>query len=496
MKALTTIPLPVPPSALGSDGLGILAVATAVDASAATASSATADSQISGGSNVVALYDTSVETPSRAPLAILPGHEQRIDCLAFVDNAFSAPGASEVMLCTISEDRVLLWHVRFLDGAQVDSTCKDITLPVRDALDGTSLRIIVRHACFDANAHAIAFCIDECIAVVRISGDGIPMRFEGHIKHVAQSAFCRQSTHAHLLISASGDRTCKLWDTLRGEMVAETSVAASSHVAVSADPYYPRFAVASQKNVTIVIYAIVDALKRGMKHYALRELKSIFVGPAIARVIESPADGESGIISMVYTPTTSNMTSAIGAGSTARLIIATSMAIACVNPSNGESNVTVDPASASMRSFSNSAACGPVAGKTDLRCAVTALWDDQMHFFDFTCKDTVPNDDGNRLSMLATTPLPASSPLKRNVSEKENSSAKDKQSMKTTFNRRVKSSGYGASPPVTRLFCGTALAPENPDLAGKRRRRSVLLPSMLHTHATVVFWSVSRKSIP
>ena len=186
-------------------------------------------------------------------LRVLEGHEDLV-----YDIAFSPDGKTMV---SASKDKTLrLWDVvsgemlQILDGHRADvfgvafssdgktlaSASRDKTLRLWDVTSGQTLRTVewqqgwVVDVAFSPDGKMLAFSSLYKIHLLDIAGGRMLQTLEGHADNVYDIAF---SPDGKTLVSASKDKTLRLWDVVSGEMlqILDVNRADVSGVAFSPD---------------------------------------------------------------------------------------------------------------------------------------------------------------------------------------------------------------------------------------------------------------------
>ncbi|XP_045150445.1 WD repeat-containing protein 27 [Echinops telfairi] len=146
--------------------------------------------------------------PSDQPLT-LRGHRQSVTAVAFGHKA------SPLLLCSASQDRVLVW---------------DLDLCRADALQGMAPRgtvlgsLLGKVIClgFSLHDHTVAVCVGTRILMMDTKSPSVLAELQGHLAPVTALAF--STWQADTLISVSEDRSFKVWDCRVGTSVYTSPV--------------------------------------------------------------------------------------------------------------------------------------------------------------------------------------------------------------------------------------------------------------------------------
>ncbi|XP_049761745.1 WD repeat-containing protein 27 isoform X1 [Elephas maximus indicus] len=140
---------------------------------------------------------------------ILRGHHQSITAVAFGNKV------SPLLVCSASRDYVIVWNLE---------ECKENALQgaaPRGTVLGTLLGKVLCLR-FSPDDHAVGVCTGNKIVMLDAEGPSVLAELQGHLAPVTSLAFC--AWQANLVISASEDRTVKVWDCHVGTSVHTSPV--------------------------------------------------------------------------------------------------------------------------------------------------------------------------------------------------------------------------------------------------------------------------------
>jgi WD40 repeat protein len=154
-------------------------------------------------------------------------------------------------------------------GARVVSASSDDTIRIWEPATGRALRTIVAH---EGGVAAAVFLSDD--ARVVSSGtrfatlwDGatgeLIRRFEGHADGITYT-----DVRGRILVTASSDRTVRLWDVLHGDTVGVVALESNGDLPVAFSPDGGRLAVAEASMIRIVPVEQTRATPREVARFA------------------------------------------------------------------------------------------------------------------------------------------------------------------------------------------------------------------------------------
>ncbi|XP_020142902.2 WD repeat-containing protein 27 [Microcebus murinus] len=151
----------------------------------------------------------STQNPSDQFL-ILQGHHQSITAIAF-GNAVDPP----LVLCSASQDYVVVWDLE---------ECRERVLQgliPRGTVVGTLLGKVLCLR-WSPDDRAVAVCAGNKILLLGVENSSVLAELEGHLGPVTAVEFC--PWQANTIISVSEDRSFKVWDCCTGSLIYTSSV--------------------------------------------------------------------------------------------------------------------------------------------------------------------------------------------------------------------------------------------------------------------------------
>ncbi|XP_048126492.1 WD repeat-containing protein 27 isoform X2 [Alosa alosa] len=150
----------------------------------------------------------SITDPSQKPLH-LTGHHGNVSAISFGKNR------DPLMLCSASEDYVIAWDVarcyrKAREGAIVSGT-----------VIGTLLGKVV-HLSFCSLDKKVSVCAGSKIYILNSKKEEVLAVLKGHLGPVTASVFFPWDTN--ILVSTSEDRTFKVWDLAKEEILYQSAV--------------------------------------------------------------------------------------------------------------------------------------------------------------------------------------------------------------------------------------------------------------------------------
>ncbi|KDO30735.1 hypothetical protein SPRG_04636 [Saprolegnia parasitica CBS 223.65] len=140
-------------------------------------------------------------------LVELGGHTERVHLASFHESS-----ACDT-LCTVSTDRVLLWRLVPAPYDKIEIQ----KLPLTE-----SPRAEVSAIAFDASGTLLAVALGKQVDVLQAQTGGIFITLEGHLAKITECLF--HPCHPHWLVTASEDRTYKIWDLSEQKLLFQSAV--------------------------------------------------------------------------------------------------------------------------------------------------------------------------------------------------------------------------------------------------------------------------------
>lgn len=155
---------------------------------------------------------------------------------AAVGSLSQSPEDAYTLLAAATNSQVLIWGLEDAYGAAASgrpAAPPAVVIPHEGAVSAIS---------FSPQGNLLALCVGHNVMVVDLMSMEEVYRLEGHQGAVTCAAFC---THAsHLLVTASEDRTFKVWDLEDGVLLHQSAIISSSPFTTMAmDPSFPRMAL-------------------------------------------------------------------------------------------------------------------------------------------------------------------------------------------------------------------------------------------------------------
>ncbi|KAM7135815.1 WD repeat-containing protein 27 [Molossus nigricans] len=145
-------------------------------------------------------------------LLILRGHHQPITAVAFGNTG------SPLLVCSASQDYVITWELQ-----ECRERARRGAVP-RGLVLGTLLGTVVCVR-YSPDDRVAAVCAGNKVLVLDVESRCTRVELEGHQGPVTTAEFCAWRTH---VISASEDRSFKVWDYCQGSLVHSSSVLTAS----------------------------------------------------------------------------------------------------------------------------------------------------------------------------------------------------------------------------------------------------------------------------
>ncbi|XP_070233174.1 WD repeat-containing protein 27 isoform X7 [Bos mutus] len=408
--------------------------------------------------NELCIWDTE-EPPHQ--LMILKGHRQPITAVTFGSRE------SPLLVCSASLDCVLVWSL---------DECRQEELQGR-LLRGTVLGTLLgRVLCLrlSPDDRVVAVCAGNKVLMLDLESRSPLAELDGHHGPVTAAEFCAWQTH--ILISASEDRSFKVWDHRMGSLIYSSSVlTAAPLLSLLVDPRSQQL-VAGCTDGQLWIFSLVEGHHyRCVTHVDLRKKRESF---STRRAESKPEGGqppstkapETGEETEVALPVLS--LAACGCAflsETARCLwIGSSTGLLIFNLSSFELEAVLHYKDFQSLSIQVAGSCA-VASRTgggEALCLLTSMFGNETALVEVDPAALLRSQQrlhpGPDLSVLPSSCVLPTSPLYLGLKEKRTKQATQKQSAARSivkdhplvFHSKIRSSGYTAAP------CATMFSPK------------------------------------
>ncbi|XP_071497617.1 WD repeat-containing protein 27-like [Diadema antillarum] len=165
----------------------------------------------------------SLESLQSKPLELV-AHKKKVSAIAF------GKQHNPTLLCTAGSDYIIVWNVE-----QARATY-ETGQQIRGVIVGTSYQE-PQYLSFSADDSLLAVCVENDVLVLDAKEERLDTRLEGHSGQVMCAEFCVHSPD--MVISASEDRTFKVWDIANQCLIYQSSiVSASPFLCLALDPIH------------------------------------------------------------------------------------------------------------------------------------------------------------------------------------------------------------------------------------------------------------------
>ncbi|XP_011671118.2 WD repeat-containing protein 27 [Strongylocentrotus purpuratus] len=164
----------------------------------------------------------SLQSWQSKPLELV-AHKRRVSAIAF---GFRH---SPTLLCTAGSDYIIVWNV------EKARTTHDTGQQIRGTIIGTNYDE-PQYVAFNPDDNLVALCVENEVLILDAQKERLDMRLEGHTALVTCAEFCLHSPDT--VVSASEDRTFKVWDIATQCLIYQSSIiSASPFLCLAIDPY-------------------------------------------------------------------------------------------------------------------------------------------------------------------------------------------------------------------------------------------------------------------
>ena len=411
------------------------------------------------------------------------GHPNPIQCMCFGHSTI------KLVLATACAKSIYIW--RGVDN--YFGSC--------DSIEGTGVQIgkdlgDVSYMSFSKDDVALAACIQREVWIINSISSELIATLTGHDGDVTAAEFCEHKLS--LIITVSEDRTYKLWDLSKGEIIYKSSIlSAYPFLCVAVNPLELTFACGSSEG-RLRIFDLssekmlhdVDLLK-AIDLFRLEARSKADVSGEVSKVISSDKKCQSrqlleaekevedsvqpgcSVLSIKYWHRSTNKVVECSSAPATEalqedllLVAGCSSAIVVMNANSMEILSIFDFA---VPNFAFEV--GPLSliqtyaisvEGNDMTVLVAPIFSKYLYFFKLQDHSSLEGDH-QQLTVLSNEPLLANSPLRSDLVKKLQNSVKeskktevrkkppDKMNQKVVFNSKVKSSGY-TSKPKTEMF--------------------------------------------
>ncbi|XP_061284577.1 WD repeat-containing protein 27 isoform X2 [Bos javanicus] len=408
--------------------------------------------------NELCIWDTE-EPPHQ--LMILKGHRQPITAVTFGSRE------SPLLVCSASLDCVLVWSL---------DECRQEELQGRLPRGTVLGTLLGRVLCLrlSPDDRVVAVCAGSRVLMLDLESRSPLAELDGHHGPVTAAEFCAWQTH--ILISASEDRSFKVWDHRMGSLIYSSSVlTAAPLLSLLVDPRSQQL-VAGCTDGQLWIFSLVEGHHyRCVTHVDLRKKRESF---STRRAESKPEGGqppstkapETGEETEVALPVLS--LAACGCAflsETARCLwIGSSTGLLIFNLSSFELEAVLHYKDFQSLSIQVAGSCA-VASRTgggEALCLLTSMFGNETALVEADPAALLRSQQrphpGPDLSVLPSSCVLPTSPLYLGLKEKRTKQATQKQSAARSivkdhplvFHSKIRSSGYTAAP------CATMFSPK------------------------------------
>ncbi|XP_070652661.1 WD repeat-containing protein 27 isoform X4 [Bos indicus] len=408
--------------------------------------------------NELCIWDTE-EPPHQ--LMILKGHRQPITAVTFGSRE------SPLLVCSASLDCVLVWSL---------DECRQEELQGRLPRGTVLGTLLGRVLCLrlSPDDRVVAVCAGSRVLMLDLESRSPLAELDGHHGPVTAAEFCAWQTH--ILISASEDRSFKVWDHRMGSLIYSSSVlTAAPLLSLLVDPRSQQL-VAGCTDGQLWIFSLVEGHHyRCVTHVDLRKKRESF---STRRAESKPEGGqppstkapETGEETEVALPVLS--LAACGCAflsETARCLwIGSSTGLLIFNLSSFELEAVLHYKDFQSLSIQVAGSCA-VASRTgggEALCLLTSMFGNETALVEADPAALLRSQQrphpGPDLSVLPSSCVLPTSPLYLGLQEKRTKQATQKQSAARSivkdhplvFHSKIRSSGYTAAP------CATMFSPK------------------------------------
>ncbi|XP_041468720.1 WD repeat-containing protein 27-like [Lytechinus variegatus] len=164
----------------------------------------------------------SLQSWQSKPLELV-AHKRRVSAIAF---GFRH---NPTLLCTAGSDYIIVWNI------EKSRETHDTGHQIRGTIIGTNYEE-PQYVSFNPDDNLLAVCVENEVLILDAQKERLDTRLEGHTALVTCAEFCPHSPDT--VVSASEDRTFKVWDIATQCLIYQSSIiSASPFISLTIDPY-------------------------------------------------------------------------------------------------------------------------------------------------------------------------------------------------------------------------------------------------------------------
>ncbi|XP_014671753.1 PREDICTED: WD repeat-containing protein 27-like [Priapulus caudatus] len=170
----------------------------------------------------------------------LQGHSRPVTAVSFGRGS---------LLCSCADDCIILWNIDQAWNTQKQGG------RVKGRVVGQDLGA-VQYCSFNKDCSLIALCVGKEVVAIGAEVEGYDCTLEGHMARVNCAEFCQD--RPFMLVTASDDRTFKVWNISTSELIYQSSViSASPFLCMAMSPSAPHVALGTDDGI-VRVYDLED----------------------------------------------------------------------------------------------------------------------------------------------------------------------------------------------------------------------------------------------